>query len=1184
MLLQSCFQREKDFLPLIEALKKEKKPVLVTGIASSLKELFPGAVIGAAGERALILLPHEKEASSLQKALSSVFPGCYFFPPRDFSLVRVDSASRDFSTQRLRVLKKVAEGDFTCVVTTLEAACQATLPPEIMTRFSTKFSIGDSFTKEEILSLFLEAGYLPTERVEGPGQYAARGDIIDVFLPSQDAPCRIELFGDEIDAMGYFDPVTQRRIENLSSFLLCPAEEICFSGKDREIIAQFLEEEESSLSPQDQEKHLFIRDLKERMKNGLDFARDLFLPLVYRFATLLDYFQDELIFLSQQSDGRESLGAALSLLREELKSLYEQNKAVLPGDKLCLLEDFDTLCQRLQNRRVLLIENFFAGKSAIAPCGIFSFRTRTLPARSREVSALTQEVRALMEEGYRVVLLCENSMAAENLHSFFTESKMPARLLTGNEELFPEDAISLLSRSSAGADLIGGGFALSDSRLALLTDHPSGKTKEKKRRVSPFKKSAQEKLLSYTDLAPGDYVVHQSHGIGIFRGVEKMKGADGCLKDFIKISYAASDVLYVPCSNLDAVSKYIGPKSDSATLKLNKLGGAEWKKTTARAKMSAKNIAKDLIALYAQRQRLPGFAFSPDTTWQKEFEDAFPYGETDGQLQAADQIKADMEKAVPMDRLLCGDVGFGKTEVALRGVFKCVMDNKQAAILVPTTILAWQHYQTLLARFKGYPVNIEMLSRFRTKKEQTKILHALEKGEIDILVGTHRLLQEDVRFSDLGLLVIDEEQRFGVSHKERLKEMSRGVDVLTLTATPIPRTLNMALGGLRDMSLLEEAPEDRFPVQTYVLQHDRALLWEAIRRELRRGGQVFYLNNNINELQALLPQLQREFPDAQCALAHGKLDKDSLSDIWKAMMDREIDILLCTTIIETGVDLPDANTLIVENADRFGLSQLHQIRGRVGRSDRKAYAYLTYRPGKVLSEISVKRLEAIREYTQFGSGFQIALRDLEIRGAGNLLGAEQSGHLDSVGFDLYMKILSDAVLEEKGQPPTQKTECVVDLALDGFIPESYVPYPSQRMDLYRKIAALESKEEAEDLTDELMDRFGTVPRSVDNLFQISLLRNLAEKNLCEKIQQRGKDLIFSFAQAREGAWLLLSAVYASRLTLSLTGKPSLTLTLEGKAGALEQAKELLVHLQAFSEETKEQTQNLSEPPERKNPS
>ncbi|MBR5295682.1 MAG: transcription-repair coupling factor, partial [Clostridia bacterium] len=773
-------------------------------------------------------------------------------------------------------------------------------------------------------------------------------------------------------------------------------------------------------------------------------------------------------------------------------------------------------------------------------------------------------------DGYTTLILCENSLSQKNLSEFFAEKGMPSLFVTGEETAFPQNTALLLTENTPGAELVFEGFSLS-SRVVLLKDTsflPSTKKTVRKDK-SGLKKSAKQKILSYQDLSVGDYVVHTGHGIGIFRGVEKMRSADGSMKDFIKISYAGSDVLYVPCSNLDSVSKYIGPKSDSGSLKLNKLGGNEWHKAKTRAKAGAKDIAKNLIALYAERQKMKGFAFSPDTTWQGEFEESFPYGETDCQLRATREIKEDMERGVPMDRLLCGDVGFGKTEVALRGVFKCVMDSKQAAILVPTTILAWQHYQTLLNRFRGYPVRIEMLSRFRTKKEQSVILKKLSEGQIDILVGTHRLLQPDVKFSDLGFLVIDEEQRFGVTHKERLKEISKGIDVLTLTATPIPRTLNMALGGIKDMSLLEEAPEDRFPVQTYVLEYDRNLIAEAIRRELRRGGQVFYLHNNIEELQSIRPWLEREFPESSVSIAHGKMDKDSLSDIWKEMMDHKVDILLCTTIIETGVDLPDANTLIMENADHFGLSQLHQIRGRVGRSDRKAYAYLTYRKGKMLSEISVKRLEAIREYTEFGAGFQIALRDLEIRGAGNLLGAEQSGHLDSVGYDMFMKILNDAVLEDKGEKVEKRSECVVDLSLDGYIPEKYVPYPAERMDLYRKIASLQNESDAQDLTDEMLDRFGDLPRSVENLFQVSLLRSSAEEVFIEKIRQAGRKITFVFGEVPHEALLLLSAVYASRLTLSFAAPFSATLSLKEKETALSAAGDFCHHLKGFLKDIEE---------------
>ncbi len=1176
MFLLSSLAKEKDFAPLLSALKKENKPVLVTGIASSLRELFPAAVLHTTEEKALILLPDEKQAAQLATALSSVFSRTYFFPPRDFSLVRVDTSSRDFSLQRVHVLSQIKKGEYDCVVTTFEAACQATLPPEVMAGLEKSYAVGEAHPKDEILSALLEAGYGACDRVEGPGQFATRGDIIDLYLSGEHAPIRMELFGDEIDAIGYFDPATQRRTENLPGFTLRPAQEIAFSARDLATIRAYLEEEKEKSRPEEKDKRVFIRDLTDRMENGLDFARDLFLPLVYRFATLLDYFKEDLVFLYDSAAAKESLAVANKFFMEEVASLFEENKTLLSPKEIHLLEDFDALCARLTNRKTVLMENFFAGKSPISPSGIFTFRTRSAAAAFQDMGRLEEQIFDLKNEGYQTVLLCENSLSANALCQRFDAAGSPAVILDGTEEEIPSGVLAILPRTAPGALLIGEGFELSDSRLALLCDDAHRSVKVQKKTKSPVKDSAKAKILSYTDLAVGDYVVHAAHGIGVFRGVEKMKSADGTLKDFITIAYAGSDVLYVPCSGLDSVSKYIGPKSDSANLKLHKLGGADWQKAKTRAKKSAKDIAKKLTRLYAQRQRMKGYAFSADTTWQQEFEEAFPYGETQGQLDATRQIKEDMEKPVPMDRLLCGDVGFGKTEVALRGVFKCVMDNKQAAILVPTTILAWQHYQTILSRFKGYPVRVEMLSRFRTKKEQAKILERLADGQIDILVGTHRLLQQDVKFSDLGFLVIDEEQRFGVTHKERLKELSQGVDVLTLTATPIPRTLNMALGGIKDMSLLEEAPEDRFPVQTYILEYDRTLVEEAIRRELRRGGQVFYLHNNIEKLVARQSGLQTSFPDASIAVAHGKLDKDSLTDICKDMMDKKVDILLCTTIIETGVDLPDANTLIVENADHFGLSQLHQIRGRVGRSDRKAYAYFTYRRGKVLSEISVKRLEAIREYTRFGSGFQIALRDLEIRGAGNLLGAEQSGHLDSIGYDMYMKILQDAVLEERGEKVKEEVDCTVDLSLDGYIPEAYVPYPSERMDLYRKIASLRTEEDAIDLRDEFLDRFGDVPRCVENLFSVALLRSLAISLFCEKITQRGNILTFVFARPMEEAFLLLSAVYASKLSLNFAGKPSLTLTMKEKENPMNCSRELLLHLQGFLSDLDKNQENGKE--------
>ncbi len=661
----------------------------------------------------------------------------------------------------------------------------------------------------------------------------------------------------------------------------------------------------------------------------------------------------------------------------------------------------------------------------------------------------------------------------------------------------PGEVRIALGALSAGCEWPGLGLAvLTEGQLTTVAQ----------RRAKVKKTSNRQKLQSYTDLSPGDLVVHVHHGVGRFSGIQRMP-VDGVEKDYIKIDYAGGDCLYVPVTQLDLVSKYIGGGEDQdRPAKLNKLGGTEWAKQKTRAKKAAKDLAKGLIALYAQRQRQPGFAFSPDSPWQREFEEAFPYAETDDQLRAIQEIKQDMERPRPMDRLLCGDVGFGKTEVALRAVMKCILDGKQAAILVPTTVLAQQHYATACGRFRDFPVKIEVLSRFTTAKEQKRILAAARSGGVDLLIGTHKLLQKSMEFKDLGLLIIDEEQRFGVTHKERLKEMSRQVDVLTLSATPIPRTLNMALSGLRDMSTIEEPPADRQPVQTYVLEHDWALLEDAMRRELSRGGQIYYLHNRVETIDLTASRIQKLLgPEVRVVTGHGKMQEKELSTVMEAMVNGEADVLVCTTIIETGIDIPNANTLIIEDADRMGLAQLHQIRGRIGRSARRAYAYLTFRRGKILQETASKRLAAIREYVEFGSGFKVAMRDLEIRGAGNLLGPEQSGYLMTVGYDLYLKLLEEAVLEEQGQEKRIETECAADLTVNAHIPDRYVPSSEQRMDLYRRIAAIRSNDDASDLLDEMLDRYGEAPRAVLTLLDVALLRAAAAKAGVSDISQKKDD-------------------------------------------------------------------------------
>ncbi|MFR2659797.1 MAG: transcription-repair coupling factor [[Clostridium] leptum] len=656
-------------------------------------------------------------------------------------------------------------------------------------------------------------------------------------------------------------------------------------------------------------------------------------------------------------------------------------------------------------------------------------------------------------------------------------------------------------------------------------------------------------------MAPGDYIVHSAHGVGVFEGIHKLE-MQGVTKDYLKVRYAKGDILYVPVTQLDMVSKYIGPKEE-VKVRLNRLGGQDWQKAKARVRSAVKDIAKELIKLYAERMKLKGHAFPPDTGWQRDFESRFEYEETEDQLRCIQEIKEDMEKEQPMDRLLCGDVGFGKTEVALRAAFKCVTDSKQCALLVPTTILAWQHYQTVTQRFEGFPIKVEILSRFRTPKQQAEILKQLKRGEIDMIIGTHRLVQKDVQFRDLGLVIIDEEQRFGVAQKERFKSVTKNVDVLTLSATPIPRTLNMALSGIRDMSSLEEAPQDRHPVQTYVLEYDQAVINDAVRRELRRGGQVYYLHNKVESIERVAARLQAQIPEAKVGFGHGKMPEGELSEVWRRVMEQEINVLVCTTIIETGVDVPNVNTIIIEDADHMGLSQLHQIRGRVGRSSRRAYAYLTFTRNKVLSEISQKRLAAIREFTEFGSGFKIAMRDLELRGAGNILGGEQHGHMETVGYDMYLRLLGEAVSEEKGEEASSyELECLVDVQVQAHIPEGYIESLSQRLEIYRRISDIRSQDDAMDVLDELIDRFGEPPASVKGLIDVALIRNTAASLGIYEIKQNAGALLLYQRKLDMEFVSRLIGVFKKRVLVNAGAKPYISVKLQAGDSPLETLRQV----------------------------
>ena len=811
----------------------------------------------------------------------------------------------------------------------------------------------------------------------------------------------------------------------------------------------------------------------------------------------------------------------------------------------------DELFAAVQEHPLLLADAFTMGRAPIEPRSIISVQAKQITSYCGNGESVAKEADAYKKLNFRTVILASDERRAKLLCQILTEHHIPNGFMT-NLAVIPEKNTCMVTIGGLSA-----GFEYPTARLAVLSDMQFVRKAETKRKLRTGNGIKEKKKIgSYADLSVGDLVVHEIHGIGKFCGVQKMP-VDGAEKDYIKIQYAGSDTLYVPATQLDLVSKYVGAGDNpDRPMKLSKMGGTDWKKTKTRAKISAKAMAKELIALYAERQARPGHAFPPDTPWQQEFEDAFGYMETEDQLRSANEIKQDMESKVPMDRLLCGDVGFGKTEVAMRAIMKCVMDGKQAAVLVPTTVLAQQHYQTAMQRFFGYPVKIDVLSRFRTAAQIKNTIRDLAVGSVDIVIGTHRLLQKDIKFKDLGLLVVDEEQRFGVTHKERLREMAKQVDTLTMSATPIPRTLNMALSGIRDMSMLEEPPQNRQPVQTFVMEHDWGTLCDAIRREIQRGGQVFYLHNRTESIDSVAYRIANMLEGVSVAVAHGKMSQEQLSSVMEDMVSGEVQVLVCTTIIETGIDIPNVNTLIIEDADRLGLAQLHQIRGRVGRSGRRASAYLTFRRDKVLTEQAEKRLSAIREFAEFGAGFKIAMRDLEIRGAGNLLGAEQSGHMIDVGYDMYLKLLEEAVLEERGQPPVKRAECSADLAVSANIPEAYVPASEQRMDLYRRIALIRTEEEADDLTDELIDRYGDPPPGVNSLIHVALLRGEAGRAGVRDISQRQGSLRFTLESFDMERYMRLfgDAKYKGRLKLEQGDVPMVSLRLNSKRRAIDEAR------------------------------
>lgn len=1157
LLVEQIFNN-KEAAALPELAERGGLPALVSGLSAVHRANLAAALRLKLDRPLVVICPDDTSAEGMAKDLAAMLgEQVETLITRDFTFYASEAASRQNEQRRIAALHKLAEGRASVITASVSGLVERTMPADTLKAAALTLDMSLPCAIEDAERALINCGYTRSEQVEGQGQFARRGGILDFFSPGAIQPVRLEFWGDDIDSMGYFDPDTQRRDEQITSCTILPAAETLpqLTQGGVEALACEIEafaEKYARKRTSENAKTLAatLRADAERIKNNVIMPdADRYLPMIYPFATALDYLpQDAVIIMDRPTRCGEHAREYAKELAADVAEQQRRGELAMTAEGYYL--GFDALMTRLADWPLYMTDAFTLSRVPIEPKTIVSIPAKQLPSYAGSAQAAAEDVKLYLKDKYRVVVLASDERRARVLEDFFTNNGIKAAF-TPQAEVIPEEGkcIITLGAISAGIEYPG-------LRLAILTDAQLQRAGAKKKKAAAKKLPAgRERINSCADLAVGDYVVHENHGIGRFAGIVKMQ-VDGFEKDYIKLAYAGSDTLYVPATQLDLVSKYTGG-GEERVVKLSKMGGTDWAKTRSRAKSAAKDMAQKLIVLYAQRQHLPGYAFSPDSEWQREFEDNFGYTETDDQLRCINEIKADMERAVPMDRLLCGDVGFGKTEVAMRAVMKCVLDGKQAAILVPTTVLAQQHYQTALQRFFGFPVNIEVLSRFKTGAQSTKALAAIANGQCDLVIGTHRLLSKDVHFKNLGLLVVDEEQRFGVTHKEHIKELSQGVDVLTLSATPIPRTLNMAMSGIRDMSTIDEPPENRLPVQTFVLEHDWGVLADAMRRELQRGGQVYYLHNRIDDIDRTAVKIRNLFDEeVSVAVAHGKMDKAMLASVMESMSSGEVQILVCTTIIETGIDIPNVNTLIIEDADHLGLAQLHQIRGRVGRSTRRASAYLTFRRDKVLNEDAEKRLNAIRDFAQFGSGYKIAMRDLEIRGAGNLLGAEQSGHMIDVGYDMYMKLLSEAVLEARGVELPQRADCSADLTVAANIPDAYITSSEQRMDIYRRIALIRTEAEADDLIDELIDRFGDPPPGVNSLVHVALLRGEAGRAGVTDISQKSGELRFT---VKDFDMEKVSALYArpeynKRLRVEAGAKPCLAVKIADRRRVIDEAR------------------------------
>ena len=1139
-------EKSSKYNDFIKNVENKKSPIAISGLTGVAEASIIAKCLEQTKRPIFIITYNEIQAQSLVNDLKFFTEDVAYLPKKEIITYDYVAESKNLPYERIEILNKIYKKQKLIIVTSVETIKQKIISKDTLYKNVLKFKVGDRCDLEVLKQKLVDLGYQRFDLIDGRGEFSVRGGIIDIST-TDNTGIRIELWGDEIDSIRHFNIISQRSIDNIEKIEIFPAHEYILETS----IENVIENISNNVYPENISEK--VESDLEKIRNGEYISKiDRYFNSFYvKQETVLEYIDDKyLVFVDefnkviQRSENIEQDNEnTIKALMEKERIIPDSLKNYVATENLeSNIEKYQTIyLDKLDDRIKNGIERY-------------DFKYKELNYFKSGIDLFINDINNFKKQERKVYIVVDTKEKADKMKKMLAEYDILSIYYEKlNKTIINQDVNTVIITLGK----ISKGFYSIDLNQVVMvaSDLVDGTRTIKKRKSETFKQG--EKVV-FADLKIGDYVVHRRYGIGIYIGVNTIT-ADGTTRDYLKLKYSGDDILYIPTNSLDEIRKYVG--GEEVNLKLNKLGSKDWERTTNKVRNNLRAVAKELIELYARREKSKGYAFSKDTEWQKQFEEAFPYAETDDQLRCIDEVKKDMENEKPMDRLLCGDVGYGKTEVAIRAAFKAVMDHKQVVYLAPTTVLAKQQYETFKERMKDFPIKVDVLNRFRTTKDKNRIIKEMKLGEIDILVGTHRVLGKDIEFKDLGLLIIDEEHRFGVKAKEKIKQYKTSVDVLTMTATPIPRTLHMSIVGVRDMSVIYEPPQNRKPVQTYVLEYDAEVIKEAITKELERNGQVFYLFNNVGEIALKADKISRLVPEAKVGFAHGRMTGEEIEDIMEDFVEGKINVLVCTTILESGIDIPNANTIIMENADRVGLAQLYQLRGRVGRSDKQGYAYITYRKDKMLSEVADKRLKAIKEFTEFGSGFKIAMRDLEIRGAGSLIGEIQHGHLEEVGYDTYCRILDEVLKEEQGIKVEEDISCQIDLNVTSYIPDSFISYQNQKIEIYQDIALCKNEEDISNVIDEIIDRFGNMPNEIENLLEISRIKQLAKEKYLTKIQSRGNSVVFTYDTNKFDNNSLSDIIkkYGNRIKFSSGIKPMITLKIEkqGEKGLLQEVKEFL---------------------------